>query len=399
MTVMLAAVFLALVALIILACAFVRARIRLVEALSRESLQSELVKAKESELASQRESLRLEFARLAADYLGQKQNELTRANEGSLKSLFTPLREKLEKYEQEVGKSTRSNEKMESEFRAHVQSLQNFATEARSFTAALVGGNKIQGNQGENILAAILERSGLRKGVHYDTQTGGRDEGRPDVTLYDVRNHHAILIDSKMNIKDYIKAYNLPDDSAHAAERDRCLKAHVASIKQQVDSLSGKNYAMNVTPPEGYANLPLVAMFCPFDTVLEKAIEVDPALIQYAYERNIVFVTPLTMWGYLWLVSWGWKQYGVEQRYEEIKKLGGDVLKALDSLLDDVNKTDAALAKAQAGFADIKKRIQEESGQMSIRRVAEKLDGYGITAKGRLKAVKQQPPASIGENP
>ena len=373
------------IAVLALAYALLNARIRLAEHEAQKKGLDELNRAKASEILAQRESLRSEFAKLASDLLGDKQTALSKANEESVRMLFSGLKEKLDRYEREVEKSAESNVKMEAEMKAHVDSLQKFATEARAFTSALVGGNKIQGNKGEEILASVFEQSGLQKSIHYDVQTGDRDEGRPDVSIYDIRNHHVILVDSKMNIKDYISAYNLPDDAAHKDEKSRALRAHVASIKRQVDSLSSKDYANKVTPKEGYTNLPLVAMFCPFDTVLEAALAVDPALVQYAYEKNIVFVTPLTLWGYLWLVSWGWKQHEVERRYDEIQELGRDVITAVDSMLNDIASVGDAIDKAKAAYESLQKRATADKGQMSVHRVATKLLDYGVTPKGRLK--------------
>ncbi len=208
--------------------ALFRSRIALAEAEAQRRGQEEMNQSLARELDAQRNALRSEFAKMAADLLGDKQGALSKANEESLRTLFGGLRERLDKYEREVEASARSNREMGVEMRTHVDSLQRFAAEARSFTSALIGGNKIQGNKGEEILANLLEKSGLQKGVHYDAQLGARDEGRPDVSIYDVRNHHVILIDSKMNIKDYISACNLPDDAAHKEEKARALKAHVA---------------------------------------------------------------------------------------------------------------------------------------------------------------------------
>lgn len=363
----------------------IKAQTNLSEAQASKKLQEELNLSKEKELSSQRDLLRSEFANLAADLLGNKQKELSKANVDSVSTLFTSLKEKLDKYEEEVEKSAKSNRDMGAELKTHVESLNKFATEARAFTSALIGGNKIQGNKGEDILASILEQSGMKRGLHFDMQQGARDEGRPDVTIYDIRNKHTILIDSKMNIKDYIAAYNLPDDAANKDEKARALKAHVASIKRQVDSLSSKNYAEKITPKEGYSNLPLVAMFCPFDTILEAALIVEPSLVQYAYEKNIVFVTPLTLWGYLWLISWGWKQHEVERKYDEIQNLGSSVISAVDALLNDLKDMGDALNKAQTAFDNLEKRATIDKGQMSIRRAATNLLNYGVSAKGKLK--------------
>ena len=390
------AALVALVAIVALARALLAARIGLAAAEARLTGRDELAESRSRELAAQRESLKAEFAKLAADLLGDKQSALAKANEASVSSLFANLGERLENYRREVAESSRKSAEMGAEMKANVASLQKFADAARSFTAALVGGNKIQGNKGEEILASILEQSGLRRGVHYDVQQGDGDEGRPDVSIYDVRNRHVILLDSKMNIKDYIAAYNLPDDAAHREEKARALKAHVASIRRQVDGLAAKNYAARVTPKDGYDNLPLVAMFCPFDTVLEAALVEDPTLVQYAYEKNIVFVTPLTLWGYLWLVSWGWRQHEVERRYDEIQHLGRDVITAVDAMLDDLESMGASLEKSRAAYDSLYRRATLDKGQMSVRRVATKLLAYGVAPKGRLKQLGREQPSGDG---
>jgi DNA recombination protein RmuC len=377
---------------VVLYCAKVlfRTRVALAQTQAKLDNQLSLEQARNAEFSAQRQQLKSEFSSLASEILIDKQSALARANEDSVRVLFSGLKERLDKYEEGVASVARINMNMGAEMKSHVDSLQKFATEARSLVSALIGGNKIQGNKGEEILANILQQSGLKQGIHYDVQTGMREEGRPDVSIYDVRNAHVILVDSKMNIKDYISAYNLPDDAAHKEEKSRALKAHVASIKRQVDILSSKDYANKVTPKEGFVNLPLVAMFCPFDTILEAALVVDPTLVQYAYERNIVFVTPLTLWGYLWLVSWGWKQREVERKYDEIQSRGRDVVNAVDALLNDISAMGDALEKAHRAYDSLYKRATLEKGQMSIKRVAKNLLEYGVQPKGRLKRLDKE---------
>jgi len=383
----LCAVSIALAIALLLACrALVAAKTQLGLEMGRRADRDALDEARQRTMDAQREALRNEFGELAARLLDAKQRNLSEANERSVSALFKQLQERLAKYGDEVEKAAGENTRLGEHMKTQLAALQNFADRAQAFTAALVGGNKIQGNRGEEILAGILEKSGFQKGREYDVQQGSADEGRPDVSIYDAINKHVILVDSKMNIKDYIEASGLPDDEAHRVERERFLKAHVAGIKRQIDSLSAKKYAETVTPSrEGYTNLPLVAMFCPFNTVLEAALAQDPALMQYAYERGIVIVTPLTLWGYLWLISWGWKQREVERRFDEIQKLGGAVVSALDALVNDLAATGDALAKASKAFESLDRRATDEKGQMSVRRVARALMDYGVVPTGRLK--------------
>ena len=256
----------------LLGVALFKSRMQLVEAQARAKSQEEIAQAKAQEISAQRDALKSEFAKLAAELLVNKQRDLTASNAESVRTLFSDLKLKLDKYESELQKSAVSNANMGTEMKTRIDSLQKFADEARAFTAALTGGNKIQGNKGEEILESLFAQSGLREGEQYEMQVGAnRDEGRPDACIYDVRNHHQILIDAKMNIKDYISACALPDDAAHRAERERHLKAHAASVRKQIDNLAEKDYANRITPKEGYNNLPLVAMFCPFNAILEAA--------------------------------------------------------------------------------------------------------------------------------
>lgn len=373
-----------------LACrALVSAKTSLALEIGRREDQEVLNEARQRALDAQRETLRKEFGELAARLLDDKQRSLATANEHSVSVLFGQLKERLSKYEEEVEKAAGENAKLGEHMKTQLSSLQKFAVEAQKFTAALVGGNKLQGNQGEAILAGILEQSGFRRGTHYDMQQGGQNEGRPDASIYDAMNKRIILVDAKMNIKDYIYAYNLPDDEAHKAEKARAIKAHVARIRLQIDKLSEKRYAETVAPTKaGYTNLPLVAMFCPFNAVLEAALAEDPALMQYAFERNIVLVTPLTLWGYLWLVSWGWKQQAIEGQFDEIKRLGGEVLSALDAAANDLILMGKALEDAAGAYSGLRKRMMADKGKMSVRRVAKRLMDCGVAPAARPKQIE-----------
>ena len=373
-------------AVVLLFRALVATTTRLELEIIRRADQESINSARQNALDAQRVSLRNEFGELAARLLNERQKNLSEANERSLEALFRQFQERIAKYEQEVEKAAGENSKLGEHMKTQLAQLQNFADRAQAFTAALVGGNKIQGDRGEEILASILERSGFQKGVQYEVQLGGQDEGRPDVSIYDALNKHVILVDAKMNIKDYIAACNLPDDETSKAERDRALRAHVAGIRRQIDGLAAKNYAETVVPKrEGSTNLPLVPMFCPLNAVLEAALNQDPTLMQYAYERKIVLVTPLTLWGYLWLISWGWKQREVERKFDEIQALGRDVVSALDFLLNDLETMGDAIRKSAKAYDDLYKRATIDKGQMSVRRVARKLMDYGIVPSGKLK--------------
>ena len=102
--------------------------------------------------------------------------------------------------------------------------------EAAKLTRALKGDKKIQGNWGDLILERVLERSGLRKGVEYETQGSYRDEDnqllRPDVIVHlpDQRN---LVIDSKVSLVAYQQWVTADEEEARAA----ALKQHAEAVR------------------------------------------------------------------------------------------------------------------------------------------------------------------------
>lgn len=338
------------------------------------------------------------FAELAAAKLAENQQSLVGLNAQTVGSLFNDLKVRLEKYEKEVAAARDTTKDSALAMSDNVKALQQFATQAQKFTAALLGGNKIQGNQGEQILARVLEQSGFQKGREYDLQVGtATDGGRPDVCVYDALNRHIVYIDAKMNIKDYIEAFNNPDDTvANRQAKKAALKKHATSIRNQIDGLALRRYAETIAPPrEGYTNLPLVAMFCPFNAVLEAALAEDPTLMAYAFRKNIVLVTPTTLWGWLWLVSYGWKRVEAEKKYEEIQALGGEVVDKINDLLQDIANIGTALKHATAAYESLEKRAGDKGGK-SVKRVARNLLAYGATPKKDVRLVTQTPDAAVG---
>ena len=205
-----------------LCCALFKARLRLAEAEAQRKSQEEINRAKADELYAQRESLKAEFAQLAADLLGERQAALTKANESSVRSLFSDLKAKLDKYERDVAESARSNTNLGVEMRTHIGSLQRFADEARSFTAALIGGNKIQGNQGEEILYPTFGNN-LRKFLYRPLDETSRGELSQEVKRAVEENEKRVIIDS-------LGIDTAADDEQHSTIHLR-LNYHVIGAK------------------------------------------------------------------------------------------------------------------------------------------------------------------------
>ena len=359
---------------------------RLSEAKLTASHNKEVEDAKATALDAQLKMLESRFSSLAAEQLLDKQKQLADANTTGIKGLFDDLKSKMDEYKKSSeaikDQTTQSATRMDE----NVKKLQEFATEAQRFTAALTSSNKVQGNTGEHILASILEASGFKKGEQYNSQFGSKeDSGRPDVVVYDALNKHIMYIDSKMNIKDYIDACNMPESPEGKKAKAESLKKHAASIKKQIDGLSARDYAKNITPDrDGYVNLPLVAMFCPFNSVLEAALNEDSTLMEYAFKRNIVLVTPTTLWGFFWLVSYNWRRHNITHQMEDMQRIGGEIIEKVEDLFKDIDDMGKSLDGAKKSYDSLLKRAGEK-GQPSIRRKANELLKCGGSTTKQLK--------------
>lgn len=299
----------------------------------------------------------------------------------TLREAVEPLGRRLAEYEKRLEEFKSANDLAGQRMADGIKRFGEFAAEARRYTGALVGGAKVQGVWGENILRRTLEACGLKEGEHFEMQRSS-GAGIPDVWIYDALNSRAILVDAKTNIKDYLEAC---DPSIDKAKREQAMREHARSVRRQIDGLAAKRYAEGAKPPrDGYETLPLVGMFCPSEAALEGALSADPLLMQYAYDRGIVLATPLTLLGLLWLVSRGWRQKAVERRFDEIRDQGRKVVEAVDLLLGDVKAVANALASAQTAFSSLEKRLSADAdGRTSMKRIAERLVAAGAAPSGK----------------
>lgn len=319
---------------------------------------------KERTVREQLKGMMAEMGNVTVRALAEREKTLAAKNEEQVKSLLAPMHQRLEDFRKAAEESRKANGdlgvKIEDFFKGIRETSVSFGLQAKSFTDALTGANKKQGNWGEAILAQVLENCGLREGEHFLTQVGS-GEGIPDCQVFDPGGAKALVVDSKMSWTKYEQAYRLPAGE----ERRAALKEHVASVKRHIDELFKADYPNRQTPPRaGYQYIPLTAMFVPCDAALAAALEEEPSLVDYAFKRNVALVSPLTLFGFLQLVSRAWSKYNVERNtnaiYDEAKKLVGYV----DRLFKNLEELGDSLAKAQERHkAVMQLAAAEPSGQ------------------------------------
>lgn len=345
-----------------------------------------LLAEKDRTLHSELKGMMSEMCNLTAETLAAREKTLAAKNEEQVRNLLEPMHQRLDDFRKAADESRRTNGelgvKIENFFKGIRETSQSFGVQAKSFTDALTGANKKQGNWGEAILARLLESCGLKEGDHFIVQTGS-GVGIPDCQIFDPAGAKILIVDSKMSWTKYEESYRL----AEGPERSAALKEHVASVKRHIDELAKADYPARQTPPRpGYTYVPLTAMFVPCDAALAAALESDPALVDYAFKHDVALVSPLSLFGFLQLVSRAWSRYNVERNtnaiYEEAKKL----VVYVDRLFRELEDLGGDLAKAQAKYADVVRLAAQEPSGQCIKGPALRILKLGAQPERELKS-------------
>lgn len=266
-------------------------------------------------------------------------------------------------------------------------SAETLGLKAESLRQALAGGGKMQGIWGEAVLTRILDSSGLVENVNYFLQTGSREAGIPDALVLDPAGR-VLIIDSKTSLTAFLGACNAKDK----AESERLLDEHVKSVRRHVSELASKEYIERFRkkdPSRTY--IPQIAMFVPSEAAHAAAMARDPSLFQYAAEKGVAIVSPLTLQPYARLVSLAWQQDSVERNHERIIEKATLLLTRIDLCLESLESLGANLAKAQESYDELAGKLTRESGSHNIFKPADDLRKLGISlGKYRSKTLREK---------
>lgn len=321
------------------------------------------------------------FELLANKILEKKTVTFDKQHRASIKEILEPLKERIRHFESKVETSNKESIERHSSLKEHIKVLtqlnERVTKEASNLTNALKADTKKQGNWGELILESILDKSGLEKGREYHVQKSlHNDEGKryqPDIII-DLPDGKKMIIDSKVSLVAYEQFVNTEDQE----DQDRSLKSHVMSIKKHIDGLSEKKYheLYKIESPD------FVLMFVPIDTAFSCAVGASPRLYQYAFEKNIIIVTPSTLLATLKTVDTMWQNEKQNKYALEIASEAGKMYDKFTSFVEDIEKLGRQLDTVRTTYDESVKKMSTGTGNL-IRR-AEKLKQLGAKANKSL---------------
>ncbi|WP_242919277.1 DNA recombination protein RmuC [Pontibacter liquoris] len=319
------------------------------------------------ELEQLREKFLQQFQSISNQVLMTNVEHFNKASSETLERVLSPLKERIKEFEAKVEQTYEKTLKDSISLKEQITQLaslnQQMSQDALNLTRALKGENKTQGNWGEYLLESLLEKSGLRKGVHYEREeVRQNDESkvyRPDVIIRLPEGKH-LIIDSKMSLVAYEAYCSCEDD----LQQEVYLRSHITSVRTHFTDLGRKNYhrLSGINSPD------FVMMYIPLEPAFNLAVQHDHDLFTDAFDRNIVLVTTSTLLATLRTVAGVWRQEDQKRNVLRIAAESGKLYDKFVGFVDDLKIIGKHLESSQSSYNAAMNKLTEGKGNL-IRRV------------------------------
>jgi len=307
--------------------------------------------------------LKDQFENLANKIFEHRSKQFSEQNKTSMEHIVSPIKNQLTDFQKRVEMVYDNETKDRISLREEIVSLrrdtEKMNQEALNLTRALKGDNKIQGNWGEMILEKVLEQSGLRKGIEYETQGAFRDEDnqlfKPDVIVR-LPEDKDVVIDSKVSLVAYEQYCSADDEQT----RINALKAHTKAVRDHIKGLSDKDYS----GLKGLRSLDFVLLFMPIEAAFMAAFQADERLFTDAFEHKIVVVTPTTLLATLKTIENIWRYERQNENAKMIADKAGSLYDKIRGFVEDLEKLGNQLSTANKTYDGVMNKLTTGNGNL-----------------------------------
>ncbi|KQM65843.1 recombinase RmuC [Sphingomonas sp. Leaf17] len=266
----------------------------------------------------------------------------------NLKAMLQPVSDRLTRYEQGVAKVEAERRDAFGDLKGQIEQMrlgqEKVSTEAAKLVNSLRNAPKSRGRWGEQQLKNVLETCGLSEHTDFETEVSiaGEDGNRlrPDAIIR-VPGGNSLVIDAKVSLNAYQDAFGAVDD----AERLIGLAAHAASMRAHVNGLGNKAYWNQFADAPDY-----VIMFVPGEHFLSAALEHDPTLWDFAFDKRVLLATPTNLIAIARTVAAVWRQEKLATQAREIALLGKELYARLAVMGGHVAKLGKNLDTAMGAY-------------------------------------------------
>jgi DNA recombination protein RmuC len=310
------------------------------------------------ELQQAREALTAQFSEIGGKLLGEAQKSFLERAEArfrqseeiagkGLKALLQPVTDRLQRYEEGVAKVEAERRDAFGNLVGLIESMrvgqEKVSSEAAKLVNSLRNAPKSRGRWGEQQLKNVLETCGLTENCDFQTEVSVEgEEGRlrPDVIIR-IPGGRTLIIDAKVSLNAYQDAFGAVDE----AERQIGLATHAAAMRAHVNALGNKAYQTQFGNSPDY-----VIMFVPGEHFLSAALEQDPTLWDFAFDKKVLLATPTNLIAIARSVASVWQQEALARNARDIALLGKELYDRLAKVGEDLRKVGTGLNSAVSNF-------------------------------------------------
>ena len=310
------------------------------------------VLAKLAALEATEQELRNQLAKAdeaAKEAQGQKDQE------NKVLVQLAPVKEQLEQMQTVVQRMERERveqfSSISEQLKSAIETDENLRKQTQQLSQAL-SSNSLRGVWGEAQLRKLVELAGLIKHADFAEQatiSTGDKSGRADMVI-NLPGGKALAIDSKVPFDKYQEASTISElaSGEKLDRRKKLLAEHVKAMKGHIDELAGRAYW------EGLESSPdFVICFVPSESLLSAALEQDPALMEYAFKKNVALASPVSLFSVLKTINYIWRQNADESQVRSMIKLGRELYERVGkvaALAADLGNKLTSTVKSYNGF-------------------------------------------------
>jgi DNA recombination protein RmuC len=263
-----------------------------------------------------------------------------------------PVTQKLNEFERLVREIENKRSEDTGSLKAQIDHLLTRADKIESAAAALstqtsslvtaLKSPATRGKWGEITLRNVVEKAGMLPYCDFAEQQtiaveSGR--GRPDMTI-NLPGERRVFVDAKTPIDSMQAAFEAADEET----RRDLVRRHARALQDHVDLLSKRNYHNS----DGSADF--VIMFVPGEAFLSAACTENPALIEYALDRNVLITGPLGLMSLLRSFAMGWQAVKQEENAKRIAALGRELYERAARFAERLAKIGMHLERSVAAY-------------------------------------------------